>query len=67
MREAVHDDAVGLDATRLHVADVVYDENALPTQLEAVRAFEQLGTEAGRGLRQETLRVAIVATEDAGE
>src|SRR3954468_12520712 len=67
MGEAVHDDAVRLDAPRLHVADVVDDENALVAELEAVWSLEQLGAESGRRFREQALRVPIVSAEDSRE
>src|SRR2546423_10707417 len=63
MCESVHDDAVSLDAARLHVTDIVNDQDPLASHLEAVRTLEQLRAESSGGTGAQSLLIAVVLAE----
>jgi hypothetical protein len=58
---------VRLHGPRLHLADVVHEQDLAASDLEGVWRLEQLDADTRRGLPEQTLPVPIVATEDAAD
>src|SRR5437867_2742889 len=65
--KAMHDNTVRFHRALLHVGDVVNEENLVSRDVETVRRLEDLEPEPGARAREQSLRVPVVFSEDAGE
>src|SRR2546423_11462127 len=67
MRRSVNHEIVRFNRSRVYLSDLVNQQDAFPSDLEAVRRLVDLRSHPSRGVRAQGFPIAIVATENAEE